>query len=291
VTKVSIAVPAFNAERYIAKCLESLLAQTFTDFELVISDNASTDGTEDICRRYAAKDSRIRYVRRSTNIGGPANFRYVFELCSGKYHKWAAADDYWAPTFLEKAVAVLDAHPDVVLCYPTSRLVGPDDETLSDYEDNLDLQADSPRQRFNDLYRLIGLCNAPYGLIRRDAMSRTRLFGPEVNSDTHFLAELSLYGKFYLLRERLFFRRMHEGCSSWRRDSEEHQRNYYDPGRRFLFGLHIWRKYMTLPGRIWRAPIPLADKLGLTKDLARWAYWERKRMYGELSALVAPRWK
>jgi glycosyltransferase involved in cell wall biosynthesis len=287
--RVSIAVPAYNCERYIAQSLDSLLGQTYSDFELVISDNASTDGTEAICRGYAARDRRVRYVRRDSNIGGPGNFRYVFALCRGAYHKWSTADDYWDHTFLEKAVAVLDARSDVVLCYSQTRLIDAEGRSLSEYEDNLELQDESPRARFNELYRRIGLCNAHLGLIRRGAMERTRLIGAEFNSDTHFLAELALYGKFSVIPEFLFFRRLHEHSSSWKRGDTEHQRGYYDPGRSGYFGMHHWRKYWHMPLRVWRAPISLAQKVGLSQDLLRFAYWDRTNLLLELRALVASR--
>ena len=143
--KISIAMPVFNGERYVAQAIESLLGQTFDDFEFVISDNASTDGTEAICRHYAAADRRVRYVRRATNIGGPRNFGYAFSLCTGTYVKWTTADDYSDPRFLAEAVAVLDAEPDVVLCFPTTRVVDADGKPTADYDDNLDLRDESPR--------------------------------------------------------------------------------------------------------------------------------------------------
>ena len=121
--RVSIGVPVYNGERFIRQSVESLLAQTYGDFELVITDNASKDGTEEVCRELVKKDKRVRYVRNDKNLGGPGNFRRVFALCSGEFHKWSTADDYWDPTVIEKCVAVLDREPDVVLCYPKSNLV------------------------------------------------------------------------------------------------------------------------------------------------------------------------
>src|SRR5207244_10480282 len=106
--RVSIGVPVYNGERYIAETLDSLLAQTFEDFELIISDNASHDRTEGICRAYAAKDSRIRYVRNSTNLGAARNYRLAVELSSGEYFRWANCDDLFAPTSLSRCVEVLD---------------------------------------------------------------------------------------------------------------------------------------------------------------------------------------
>lgn len=284
--KVSIAVPTYNCERYIGQSLESLLGQSYGDFELVISDNASTDATEQVCRQYAAKDSRIRYVRRTENIGGPGNFRYVFSLCQGEYHKWSTADDYWDTTFLEKSVKVLDAEPDVVLCYPKTQLIDASGHKISDHDDNLDLRDVRPALRFKKLMASIQLCNAHLGLIRRSAMLRTRLIGSERASDVHFLAELALYGKFALLQEQLFFRRYHQQSSSWDRSSKEHQQKYYDPGKKTAFRMHTWRKYSHLGWGVWRSNIPTAQKLGLTAHLGRSAIWDYREIAGELGGLL-----
>ncbi len=284
--RVSIAVPTYNCERYIGQSLESLLGQTYGDFELVISDNASTDGTEDVCRQYAAKDSRIRYVRRPDNIGGPGNFRYVFSLCTGEYHKWSTADDYCDKTYLEKAVKVLDAQPDLILCYAKTTLIDADGQKIEDYEDNLDLRQSSPAERFRTLLASIGLCNAHLGVIRREALKRTRLIGSERGSDIYFLAELALYGQFALLPEQLFFRRFHQQSSSWNRASKEHQDKYYNPGKKTAFRMHTWQKYGRLFSSVWRAPIPAAEKLALSGHLARLSNWERRDLADELAGLV-----
>ena len=157
---VSIAMPVYNGERYVAQAIESMLGQTFRDFEFVISDNASNDGTEALCRRYAATDSRIRYIRRTTNIGGPRNFDYAFSLCCGRYVKWTTADDFSDPHFLEQAVAVLERDPEIVLCYPRTQIVDADGRPVREYEDNLELDDASPRARFRQFYLRVGLCNA-----------------------------------------------------------------------------------------------------------------------------------
>lgn len=286
---VSIGMPTYNCEPYIAQSLESLLGQTYTDFELVISDNCSTDDTEGVCRKYARLDSRIRYIRRTENIGGPGNFRYVFSQCSGKYHKWSTADDYWDKTFVAKSVAVLDADPTVVLCYPKTRLIDASGNKLADYEDNLDLRDESPRVRFFDLLDRIGLCNAHLGMIRRSAMLQTSLITAEHASDVYFLAELALYGKFALLPEQLFFRRFHEQSSSWDRKNAQHQKKYYDPSGKTARGMHTWRKYRHLMGGTWGSPISFGEKLGITRRLLRTFLWERHQLANELAALARSR--
>jgi glycosyltransferase involved in cell wall biosynthesis len=278
--RVSIAVPAYNCERYIAQSLESLLGQTFGDFELVISDNASTDGTESICREYAARDARVRYVRRTENIGGPGNFRYVFSLCRSEYHKWSTADDFWAPEYLEKCVAVLDRRADVVLCYTKTRLVDAEGATIEDYEDNLDLQQDSAATRFRELYARIGLCNAHLGVIRRAAMERTGLIAGHLASDYDFLGELTLYGKFALLDERLFFRRFHEKSSSWKRSDAKHQQSYYDPKGLTKLADSTEQKHRFLRRAVRQAPLAFAQKAALGWTLWRMGLWDRARLKG-----------
>lgn len=99
--RVSIGMPAYNARRFIREAIDSLLQQTFADFELIISDNASTDETGDICLEYAKRDSRIRYIRQTTNIGAANNFLFVVQQATGKYFMWAATDDRWDVNWLE----------------------------------------------------------------------------------------------------------------------------------------------------------------------------------------------
>lgn len=111
VPQVSIGMPVYNGEPFIREALDSLLAQTFTDFELIISDNASTDGTEAICRDYAAKDKRIRYVRQAENCGGEANFQFVLDEALGEYFMWAAADDVWDRQWIEKLMKIIITTP------------------------------------------------------------------------------------------------------------------------------------------------------------------------------------
>ena len=286
---VSIAIPAYNCERYIAQSIESLLNQTFDDFELIISDNASTDGTEAICRSYEAQDSRVRYMRRTQNIGGPGNFRYVFSLCGGKYHKWSTADDHWHPDFLREAVPVLDACPDVVLCYPKTRLIDADGEKIEDYDDNLELDAESARQRFRDLDSRIGLCNAHLGLLRRDAMQKTGLIAGHLGSDVDFLAEMALIGKFHVLPDVRFYRRFHAASSSWARGDTKHQSAYYAPNAKGLSAVGTWKRFGFQLGLIARSPAPVADKLALSIDILRRMRYDRGILMRELYAQIIPR--
>ncbi len=282
VPRVSIAVPVYNGERYLRESLDGLLAQTFTDFELVIADNASTDGTEAICREYVARDPRVRYHRNERNLGGPGNFRRVFELSRGEYHKWSTADDLWHPTFVERCVAVLDARPDVVLAYPRSNIVDADGAVVRTFDDPLDLPEDSAVERVRRVIQESTLCHAHLGVLRRSAMLRTGLIGSELASDIRFLAEMAMLGKFAVVPEYLFGRRFHEQSSSWAREDPERQRRYYAPGRSRVARLGTWRRYLHLLHRAARVPLPLADRWQLLRFIGRRMRWQRGVLFEEL---------
>src|SRR3954453_7918568 len=113
---VSIGMPVYNAERHRAEAIDSLLAAGWPDLEIIISDNASSDGTESICRQYAERDSRIAYHRTVENQGAVWNFNRVFELARGRYFMWAAHDDRREPRFVSTCMAALEARPDAVMC-------------------------------------------------------------------------------------------------------------------------------------------------------------------------------
>jgi glycosyltransferase involved in cell wall biosynthesis len=105
--RLAIGLPVHNGERYVSQAIDSLLGQTFTDFTLIVSDNGSTDATEEICRAYARRDARIRYHRSDENRGAAWNFNRVFELADSPYFKWAAYDDLCAPHFVERCIEFL----------------------------------------------------------------------------------------------------------------------------------------------------------------------------------------
>jgi glycosyltransferase involved in cell wall biosynthesis len=128
---VSIGMPVYNGERFVRQALESILIQDYGNFELIISDNASTDATSKICRRYADRDARVRYVRNETNLGASPNHKRVFEMGTGDYFKWAAHDDECLPTFLSRCMSVFGEAPQsVVLVYPQSLIIAGKGEWL-----------------------------------------------------------------------------------------------------------------------------------------------------------------
>ena len=207
-TKVSIGLPVYNGEPFLRETLDAILAQTYRDFELIISDNASTDATAQICRQYAFNDKRIRYYPMEENIGASRNFNRVFQLSSGQYFKWAAHDDLIASSYLAQCVEVLDRDRSVVLCYSQVQIINERGQFLQDY--NLKLHTDSvnPATRFRELLSQ-HLCYPIFGLIRASILRNTSLMGNYGHTDGVLLASIALQGKFSEIPEPLFFSRNH----------------------------------------------------------------------------------
>ena len=215
---VTLGMPVYNGVNFIAEAIESLLAQTFADFELIISDNGSTDDTASICRRYVKRDPRIRYFRSDCNRGAAWNYNRTFELSHGTYFKWVGHDDICAPQFLEQCInAFNESGPSTVLCYPRTSFIDASGQVikhfngkeLSHYNDNLDLRFEGPIRRMNHALKHLRRCNSVFGLIRSNALRKTGLIGDFVASDQTLLYGLALLGRFREIPERLFYRRIH----------------------------------------------------------------------------------
>ncbi len=279
--RVSVGLPVYNGERYLRISIESILTQTYSDFELIITDNASTDNTERICREYAAIDKRIRYYRNENNIGAPRNFNRAFELSRGEYLKWATSDDYVASEMIEKCLEVLDRNPSVVLCYPNAKLIDAEGTFIENYDDVLNLQDPIASHRFIQLLNRIKLAHQHLGLIRSATLKRTSLLGTHIAADINFLAELSLYGKFYELPEYLLFRRFHPGSSSWDRSSRTRQLEYSDPGRVGV-RLDTWEASWRFFVAVRNCPTPFLDKLAMYRHLFHRMFWQKDTLGHEL---------
>ena len=207
---VSIGMPVFNGELYVASAIESLLAQTFADFELIICDNASDDRTSDICRDFAARDPRVRYLRNARNLGAGPNFDLSFHLARGTYFQWAAHDDMFAPDYLERTVAALDANPDAVMCTVGIIEIGPSGEEVRRYATPLDRTASpDPVERLACVIHTRHQAEDFFGLYRRESLLGTGLIGTYSGSDRVLLAEMAVRGRWVRLPELLFLHREH----------------------------------------------------------------------------------
>jgi glycosyltransferase involved in cell wall biosynthesis len=205
----TIALPVYNGEDYLAQTLASILSQTYGDFELIISDNASTDRTTAICREFAARDRRIRYHRQPHNLGASANFNRSRELATGEYFKWAAHDDLLEPGYLAQCIAALDADPDAILCQSVVKIVDDENRVLEVCRP-VGPGADSPRPSVRLAARLRQKrCLDVFGVIRADAMRGSALRSDHIGADRTFLSELALHGRFVLVDQPLLINREH----------------------------------------------------------------------------------
>lgn len=202
--RLSIGLAVYNGARHLRESIDSLLAQDVNDFELIISDNASTDETPDICAEYAAKDPRVRFVRNDTNIGAAANFNRVFELSAGCYFMWGSDDDVWDPAFASRCIAELEAYPKTVLCSTGVTII---DEAGHPRPDiayrNLDTAGAPVPERVQRLV-LQGLWYDMYSVIRPEALRATGMYRSTYGGDVLLLLELLLLGEFISLPEQLF---------------------------------------------------------------------------------------
>lgn len=278
--KVSIGLPVFNAERFLQDTLDSLLAQSFTDTEIVISDNASTDSTQEICLQLQRDDPRIHYFRNERNLGVTANYNRVAELSRGVYFKWASANDRCHTDYIAECVEVLDSLPDVVLCHARCRLLK-DDGTEEDYEGDFEVMESRPSERWMKVLTCLRLNNLLNGVVRRSTLLRTTMLGPYIWSDTTTIAELSLYGKFYMLPDVRFYRNMEQSAATaQRRDSEV--LTHFEPERVGKLQFREWRRLYEFAWGAARAPIPLSEKLPIARSLLRQAYWGRRTLLQEV---------
>jgi glycosyltransferase involved in cell wall biosynthesis len=214
-TIVAIGMPVYNEEKYIDKAINSILNQEFKDFELIISDNASTDCTLDICKKYAKEDSRIRIIKNDTNIGASDNFKKVFEESNSQYFVWIAGHDLWHPQFLAKCVTGLDENPSVVLYYPKSIWIDDENQDLGTIGRGVDTRGLDPVSRFQVVLWGIGYGSPIYGLLRSSALNQVTLGTKTVGPDNILLNELSLLGDLAYLDEPLQYVRKLADFGNW----------------------------------------------------------------------------
>jgi len=261
--RLSIGLPVYNGERYLAEAFDGFLAQTFQDFEIVVSDNASTDHTAEICRSFAERDPRIRYYRNEKNLGAIPNFNRVFELSRLPLFKWAAHDDLYHPRYIETCIRILDENPDVILAHSKTAFVDdrgesfPVDPTTGNYVDprtgvvqtaDSPFIADSPVAilRFWQVLSRASWGTHMFGIVRREMLQKTCLVPDFSGGDRAMLAELALLGRFKCANERLFLKRFHVNVS-WALDHKELKNFLSTDGKRYSRRLRQIKAFFGAP--------------------------------------------
>lgn len=292
--KVSIGIPVYNGEKYLEATLKSLLSQTFQDFEIIISDNASTDSTPGLCRDYCQQDPRIHYYRAEVNQGPGWNYNRVFDLAIGEYFKWQAHDDLIAPEFLEKSVAVLDQQPEVLLCYCDTAHVDDHGTQIAVNSQRLPTDHPQPSQRFRSLIESRHVSCEIFGLMQKSVLDRLPRMGAHAHGDVLFICRLLLDGPFYQIPEALFQFRLHAAQSMQTLPAHlaklQRRRifkfsgplpatDWWDPSKKGKIDFPTWRLYWLQSNFIQQSPISfpekwkcyqiLLERLFLSKDLLR----------------------
>jgi glycosyltransferase involved in cell wall biosynthesis len=220
--RVTIGMPVYNGARWLTEALDCWQAQEFRDFELVVSDNGSTDETPAILADRADRDARLRVVTRPETVPSAENFNGLFEQARGVYYAWAACDDLWEPDFLSRLVDVLDHRPEVVVAYCQAARVHADGrESGHAYH-----TGEPPGIEPSALGRTIGILRRAknhsmvYGLMRRDVLAQTALFRTRIGiaNDVALCIELAAHGPFHCVPEVLFRWRLHDQAVHVRRE-------------------------------------------------------------------------
>ena len=293
--RLSVGLPVYNGEKYLAEAIDSLLGQTFEDFELIISDNASTDRTADICRRYAERDFRVRYIRQPKNIGLSPNHNFVVDEARGEFFKWAASDDLYGRELLRRCVDALDKNPDVVLAHAWTAAIDSQGNVTQAYDYPLKTDSPSAPERFRSFmfgssglfedperddhalirvnnYGILRACDE-YGVIRTQALREIRPHHSYHHEDRIVVIELLLRGSFCLVPDWLYFRRDHEDRAY--KTSLRARCEILDP-RRANRLLHptprlVAEYLLGYVSAIRRAPISSSAKRACYSQLVRWA--------------------
>ena len=268
--RVSIGLPIYNGQRYLAEALESLLGQTFEVLELVICDNASTDLTGTICRDMEQKDKRLRYFRNATNIGGSPNHNRVFELSRGELFMWAGHDDIRHPEYIAKCVQVLDEHPELTICYSKTIDIDAHGTPLTDREVLLNIGDSSPANWYRDLTQLNHHVDPIYGIIRSEVLKKTKLEQSFPDSDRVLAAEVSLHGPFFRIPDGLFYRRRHQDNSVSMYPSRYDRMAWIAPQQvsriSFPYGRQVFEYFRSIQ----RAPLSWQERMQCYIGLLNW---------------------
>lgn len=283
---VAVGMPVYNGERYLREAVEALLAQTYRDFALVISDNASTDGTGDIARELAARDPRVHYFRNPENVGVFRNYDLAFARTRSKYFKWAASNDLCAPRYIETCIAALEADPAICLAYPGTVLFTDDPARGTPYELDPDVRDPDPVTRFQRLLGALRLNNAFNGVYRADALRRTSLNGEYMGSDIVVVAEIALMGHVAHLPGSLFYRRMTPEAASAARDPASRRAFFAGTGRD-VHGTPTLDKNLQLIRAVRATELSPSERRRAWSYLLRRLWWSRRDMLAETGGLLA----
>ena len=289
--RVTIGLPTYNGERFLAEAVASLLAQDLGDLELLLADNASTDGNRDICESFARADPRVRYLPADRNRGAAWNFNRVGAEARAPLFKWAADDDTYEREFLRLCLDVLDAEPDVVLAYTQAVEIDSCGAVLEARGPTNVADLPDPAERFRAVVLREVYCYSVFGVIRTEALRATRLIGGFSQSDRVLLAELALEGRFVEVDRPCFRHREHPGRSMYVYVSDRERQRWFDPDRDGSLTMPWWRLGAEY-ARALRRDVPSLDpaqRRRAASAVASWVALNRRTLSRELARTTALR--
>ena len=274
--KVVIGLPVYNGEKYLDAAIESHLSQTFVEFDLVISDNGSTDATPGICAGYAARDARVKYLRSDQNRGILWNHRRVFDEVESpdQYFRWAGADDIMEPGLLQSMVSVLDSRSDVEAVVPETKNIDESGVVIGSAARTLDLQSPDAYERARDVLLANYQHVIAYGLLRASTLRCLRT-GPNYPGwDAVFIWELALRGKMVQPAGPALLRRFHPGSISRVKTAKE-IRKWVEPNAKAGMNFPHWKWAYERACALIASPMSARDRLRIGTFLARATLWDR----------------
>ena len=282
---VTFGLPVFNGEQFLEDAIASLRNQTYDDFEIIISDNASTDRTREISQRLASEDDRIRYIRQTHNLGAAPNFNSIVAEARGKYFKWMASDDLIDPRFLECCVPLLENDPDCVLACSDVLEIDPDETVLNRVPPTEGATSRNTVERFGARLPMRH-CYEVFGLYRTSVLRKTGLIPGASHGDGVLLCEMALHGPFCTSPDALISIRKHEGQSTNLHKDRVAYAEWFDArnkGRTVLPFTRMYREYARV---ILRSPAGIAEKARCTRLLWAQIGARRDALRRELKRLV-----
>ena len=277
--RISLGLPVYRGEDYLRAAVSSLQQQSFDDFELVISDNNSPDETGSIARELAADDSRIRYVCHEENIGAHRNYNSILPLVRGEYFKWMAHDDLLAPHFLARCVDALDNDPGVVLAFTQALEINETGVVVGEITSTQDYDSPSPYSRLHSYIADGTKIPQIFGLFRRSALAQTPLLGSYPKSDTVFMYELAMRGRFCTIEEPLFLNREHQGRQG--QLALRDRTKWYFPDREAPL-LPRWSQLRGFYSAIHRVSMPASEKFRCYGFASVWATRHASEFVGDV---------
>ena len=275
--KLSIGLPVYNGEKYLPCTLDDLLGQDYEDFELIISSNASTDGTDEICREYASKDRRVRYSRNESNIGATPNWNRVAQLARGEFFKWAMHDDECDRTLVRRCMETFkEAPPSAALVFSKTNIIDEEGRVKLPSPDNVASDSPKPHVRLAQVVSTVVYADALWGVMRTRMLRRARPAGC-IEADLVMLAELSLQGQLVQIPEFLYRLRRHERNATEMHKTAHSLMTWYDPkaAKSRIYLSHWDRVGIEYLKAVRHAPLSPADRFRCYGTILSVFNWRR----------------